>query len=165
MITIEMLNQHMPKKSNIEFVDFEYEHLNNIGYDWFNGLSDDEVLAEKEYILEQAEQGVAFTCLLNKKPVCVFGCLVYWQGVAELWSVIADEYRKMPIHLTKCGQVWGDICEVVYQLHRLEMTVKASDARANKWAIALGFKHESLMEKFNPKGEDFNLYVRINYGR
>jgi hypothetical protein len=88
---------------------------------------------------------------------------MYWDGVGEMWSLISDDFRQFPIFLTKAGQAWGDICEIAFKLHRLEMTVKASDNRANQWALALGFKHESFMEKYSARREDFNLFVRINH--
>ena len=58
-----------------------------------------------------------------------------------------------------------NMCGIALKLHRVEMTVNASDKRASKWPLALYFKHESFMEKYSAKKQDFNLFVRINHGR
>jgi phage pi2 protein 07 len=163
--TIDLVNKYMPKKNNIRFVAFEAKHLDEMQCYGFDNLSDADLAEEKNSIVEQTIDDVAFTILYNNKPVCVFGCVIYWEGVAEVWSLISDDLRKFPVFLTKCGQVWCDICEVLFNLHRVEITVKASDKRATKWAPVLGFKHESLMEKYSAKQENFNLFVRINHER
>lgn len=165
MLTVDMLNQYMPRKSDMQYVAFEDWHLDKMTNYGFDDLSDAEFREEASYIVAQTKEDVAFTLMLKDKPICVFGCLTYWSGVAEMWSLISEDFRQFPILLTKCGQTWADLCEIALKLHRLEMTVKASDERATKWAYALGFKHESFMEKYSAKREDFNLFVRINHGR
>ena len=165
MITAELLNQHMPHKDGITYVPFEENHLDEMVNYGFDHLSDAELREEKQYIIAQTTEDLAFTCLYHGKPICVFGCLLYWEGVAEIWSLIAEEFRQLPLYLTKAGQVWCDMCEIALKLHRIEITVKASDERATKWASALYFKHESFMEKYSARREDFNLFVRVNHGR
>jgi hypothetical protein len=165
MLSVDMLNQHMPQKEYVTYVDFEARHLDEMTNYGLDDLSDAELLEEKQYIIAQTIDDVAFTILYKGKPICVFGCLQYWNGVAEMWSLISDDFRQFPIFLTKAGQTWADICEIAFNLHRLEITVKDEDCRAIKWAYALGFKHESFMEKYSARREDFNLFVRINHGR
>jgi hypothetical protein len=165
MMTVDLLNQHMPKIDGIEYVNFEEKHLGQMTNYGFDDFSDAEFCEEVSYIVAQTINDAAFTCIYNGKPICVFGCLLYWEGVAEMWSLISQDFRQFPVLLTKCGQTWADLCEIAFKLHRLEMTVKASDERATKWASALHFKHESFMEKYSARKEDFNLFVRINHGR
>lgn len=165
MLTVNDVNKYMPKKEYVTYVQFEAWHLDNIKSFGFESLSDDEIMEEKESIIDQAANDLAFTVMYKNKPICVFGCLKYWNGVAEMWALISDDIRKFPVYLTRAGQKWASICNIVFNLHRLEMTVKASDDRATRWAYALGFKHESLMEKYSAKQENFNLFVRINYER
>jgi hypothetical protein len=165
MLTVDLINQHMPYKANMRYVAFEDKHLDEMTNYGFDDLSDAEKREEKQYIIAQTKEDVAFTCLYNDKPICVFGCLIYWDGVAEIWSLISEDFREFPLHLTKCGRVWIDICEIAFKLHRIEITVKASDERATKWANALYFTHESFMEKYSARKEDFNLFVRISHGR
>jgi hypothetical protein len=163
MLSVDMVNQYMPQKPYVTYVNFEARHLDKMTNYGLDDLSDAELLEEKQYIIAQTVDDVAFTCLYKGNPICVFGFMMYWDGVGEMWSLISDDFRQFPIFLTKAGQAWGDICEIAFKLHRLEMTVKASDNRANQWALALGFKHESFMEKYSARREDFNLFVRINH--
>lgn len=164
MLTVDMLNQHMPKMCGMKYVAFEERHLDEMQNYGFDDLSEAELREEKQYIVAQTKEDVAFTCLLNDKPICVFGCMKYWDGVAEMWSLISDDFRRFPVHLTKCARVFIDMCEIAFKLHRVEMTVLASDKRATKWPLALYFKHEAFMEKYSSKRQDFNLFVRINHG-
>jgi hypothetical protein len=165
MLSVNNVNKYMPKKEYVTYVQFEAWHLDEIKNFGFEGLSDIEIIKEKESIVDQTIDDVAFTIMYKDKPVCIFGCLKFWDGVAEMWSLISDDIRQFPVFLTKAGQCWADICDIAFNLHRLEITVKASDIRATKWAYALGFKHESLMEKYSAKQENFNLFVRINHER
>jgi hypothetical protein len=165
ILTVELINQYMPQTPNVHYEVFQEKHLDDMRQYGFDGLSDAELAEEKSYIVAQTIEDAAFTIMYKDKPVCVFGCLLYWNGVAEMWSLISDDIRRFPLFLTKCGRTWADICEVAFKLHRLEITVRASDERATKWAFALGFKHESFMEKYSARREDFNLFVRINHGR
>jgi len=147
MLTAELINQHMPSTPNVHYVVFEEKHFDDMRQYGFDELSDAELLEEKSYIVAQTKEDAAFTIMYKGKPVCVFGCLIYWDGVAEMWSLISDDIRRFPLCLTRCGRTWADICEIAFNLHRLEITVKASDERETKWAYALGFTHESFMEK------------------
>ena len=165
MLSAAVVNEYMPQKDGITYVQFEDWHLDEMTNYGFDDLSDAEKLEEKQNIIAQAKEDVAFTIMYHGKPVCVFGCLMFWKGVAEMWSLISDDLRQFPRFLTKCGKTWADICEIVFDLHRLEITVRASDSRATKWAFALGFKHESFMEKYSARREDFNLFVRISHER
>lgn len=165
MLTVNFVNEHMPKKEYVAYVQFEAWHLDKITDCGFDDYSIDKLSEEKHQIVQQTIDDAAFTIMYKGKPVCIFGCLMFWDGVAEMWSLISDDIRQFPIFLTKAGQTWADICEVVFNLHRLEISVKASDTRATKWAYSLGFVHESTMVKYNAKREDFNLFVRINHER
>lgn len=165
MLTVNFLNEHLPQKEHFAYVQFEAWHLDKITNCGFDSLSNTDLLEEKQNIIEQARDDAAFTIMYKNKPVCIFGCLIYWSGVAEMWSFISDDIRKSPVFLTKCGRKWAEICDIAFKLHRLEITVNAADVRATKWAYALGFKHEALMEKYSAEHEDFNLFVRINHER
>jgi hypothetical protein len=165
MLSVDMLNKHMPQKEHVTYVDFKARHLDEMTNYGLDDFSDAELLEEKQCIIAQTIDDVAFTILYKGKPICVFGCLQYWNGVAEMWSLISEDFRQFPIFLTKAGQTWADLCEIAFKLHRLEMTVKASDKRATQWASALHFKHESFMEKYSARKENFNLFVRINHER
>lgn len=165
MLTVSFVNEYMPQKEYVTYVQFEAWHLDKITDCGFNGLTDAHLLEEKQEVIQQTIDDAAFTMMYKGKPVCIFGCLLFWDGVAEMWSLISNDIRQYPVYLTKAGQAWADICEIVFNLHRLEITVKASDTRATKWAFALGFVHESIMVKYNAEREDFNLFVRINHER
>jgi hypothetical protein len=62
--------------------------------------------------------------------------------------------------MTKIGIAVADMAEIAMGLHRLQITVKTSDARAVSWAKAIGFISECTMKEYSEDKFDYNLMVR-----
>lgn len=159
-LSIDELNQYLPKVKGVIFVPFVIEHAMDIHEGEFAGYSAQRMIGVYELLQQQANYGFAFTCFLHGNPVAVFGCSLLWKGVGEMWSVIGDEARTHPIAMTKIGIAFADICEIAMGLHRLQITVKTSDNRAINWARAIGFISECTMQAYSEDKQDFNLMVR-----
>jgi hypothetical protein len=137
---------------------FSVAHMERIEVD------QEEVLAHENWLkmLEvQSHAGPCVTGFRLLKPVIAFGFVPIWQGVAEAWMVGSADARKYPITMTKTGRVVMDIAKISMGLHRLQITVRNTDKRAESWAYAIGFWQESVMKKYGPDGEDYLMMTRF----
>lgn len=123
------------------------------------------VLATKDEIpglLEtQARMGPAVTAFLNMEPVAIFGFVSIWEGVAETWLMPDEKVRTIPVTLTRIGIKVMDIAMISMGLHRIQLTVRTTDKRAERWAYAIGFKQEAVMQKYGTDGVDYLLMSRV----
>jgi len=114
----------------------------------------------KNMINHQAKCGPTITAFIYNKPVAIFGTIIMWHGVAEFWSLLSEQSRRYPIAMTKAGLTFIDIAEILFHLHRVQITVKTSDARAMSWAKALGFVPECNMLQYSADKDDYTLMRR-----
>ena len=115
-----------------------------------------------ESMLEiQSRLGLAVTALVDTHPVAIFGCIMLWPNVAELWSIISDDARRYPKQLTLVGKAFCDIAAQSLSLHRLQITVRLDEPRALRWAKYLGFEVEGMMRKYTPDGMDSYILARV----
>jgi len=123
------------------------------------------VLATKDEIpglLEtQARMGPAVTAFLNMEPVAIFGFVSIWEGVAETWLMPDEKVRTIPVTLTRIGIKVMDIAKISMGLHRIQLTVRTTDKRAEKWAHAIGFKCDGVLRKYGVDGVDYLMMSRV----
>jgi hypothetical protein len=115
----------------------------------------------KDIVSSQIEYGPAITVFYDTTPVAMFGFVLIWHGVAESWLVTDDLVRSRPVGLTKYGIAAHDIAKISLGLHRQQITVRITDKRAFKWALALGFKLETVMHMYGPDKVDYCLMTRF----
>lgn len=129
-------------------------------------ISQEDIVVASEYfdVREMAEHqsriGPAVTAFYGAKPVACFGVVPIWNGVAQAWLIASDECRAKPVYMTKMAHHLFDIAEISERLHRMQITVKTSDKRAEKWALHLGFVLEGVMRKYGPDGSDHYIMAR-----
>lgn len=150
-----IFEQHFPK-GRLKYINFDAKLL-----ELFE--DPDEVFSplpsqdRKSYIIQQSEAGPSIIAMLDNKPVAVFGAVIFWKGVAEAWSIITDDARRYKINITKAALAFFDIIHILYDLHRIQITVKKDDDRAVAWATYLGFEPEGLLRAYSSDKED--LYI------
>jgi hypothetical protein len=152
------LNSQIKNRGGIVLIPYSPLHAMEIR------VSNPEVLVSQqspaEHMNQQAMLGPAITALIHGTPLAVFGFIPYWKGLAEFWSMFDDRIRRYPKGMTSVAKQFLYIAEVSEGLHRLQITVKSDDARAYRWAKALGFQEEGLMRKFLPDGSDSYMMAR-----
>ena len=107
-----------------------------------------------------AALGPAFMACHEGGPICMFGCIPLWEGVAECWLVTDI---SLPDHARAFHRVTKTILDIFMadlQLVRLQITVHSHNFPAIKWAKVLYFKEEGLLEKFGPDKKDFYMMAR-----
>jgi hypothetical protein len=115
----------------------------------------------KDLLTTQAAMGGAVTVFLNMEPIAIFGFVSIWKGVAETWLVPDEKVRKIPVTLTKVGYKVMDIAKISMGLHRIQLTVRTTDKRAEKWAHAIGFKCDGVLRKYGVDGVDYLMMSRV----
>lgn len=108
----------------------------------------------------QSKAGPSITAFANNKPVAVFGCVLLWVGVGEAWAMLSEEARHYPITMTKAAKIFFNECTGIFNLHRLQITVKSTDKRAVGWAKTLGFIPEGLMIGYSADKDDTYIMRR-----
>lgn len=110
-------------------------------------------------LVQQA--GECFTAFDGPIVIACAGVLSYWNGRAEVWSLMSEHvpngygplvHRAVKRYLDRCT------------IRRLELTVDPDFPRSVAWAKRLGFCYESTMPSYGPAGELRDMYVRIRKG-
>ena len=152
--------KHMPPVKGGYFLPYMQHHLDELDCVEMKSQKALSIHEFKHMINYQSECGPTITAFLYGKPVAVFGATMLWKGVAEFWSLLSEQSRRYPIAMTKAGLTFIDIVEILFHLHRVQITVKTSDTRAMSWAKALYFVPECNMLRYSADKEDYTLMRR-----
>jgi len=157
----ELLNEQMHKRKGTFYMPFVPEHFDHLDYNH----KEISVLAKgydiKSMIAQQARMGTAFTVFRYNRPIAVVGIVFIWEGVGEMWSVLDNQAREIPATMLRVGISFSDIAMRYLCLHRLQITVRTDDNRAIRYAQAIGFKTECVMQKYGPDQVDYLLMTRF----
>ena len=160
LLPVDLINREAVYHPGVVFLPFHMEHLERIKVAQPEVLALSKGVNMKTMIRAQSEMGVAITAFLYGTPVAILGCVLCWEGVGEMWMLIDERARTVPVALTKSALRMCDIFEIYLRLHRLQITVRKDDRRAVRWAQRLGFNAEGLMLKYGPDQSDFYLMAR-----
>lgn len=109
-----------------------------------------------------AKLGPAVTAIVEGEGVaCSWGYIPHWRGVFECWLVAGSLVERYPISLIRGAQREINRSAIDLQAHRLQMTVKASAKRALRFAEALRFAPEGVLNSYGPDGSDYVMLARI----
>jgi hypothetical protein len=158
---IDKILQAMPDVKNAYFLPFYESHVEH-----FKGIDEYEsqsitIEDRKRFLIFQSQCGPCVTAFLHNRPVAVFGIMFHWQGMGEAYSMLTEESRRYPIAMTKAAHAFFDSCQILFNLHRIQITVKCEDKRAVQWAKALRFISEGVMVKYSADQEDTYIMRRI----
>jgi hypothetical protein len=160
LLPVDLINREAVYHPGVVFLPFHMEHLDKVKDSNPEILSLSKGVNMRTMIQAQSEMGVALTAFLYGTPVAILGCVMCWEGVGEMWMLIDQKARTIPVAMTKSALRMCDIFEIYLHLHRLQITVRKQDRRAVRWAQRLGFNTEGLMLKYGPDQSDFYLMAR-----
>jgi hypothetical protein len=160
LLPIDLINREAVYHPGMVFLPFQPEHFDKLKTNQKEVLALSKGVKVRTMINAQAQLGVAITAFLYGVPVSIFGCVMCWDGVGEMWMINDDRIRTVPIAMTKSALRMCDIFEIYLHLHRLQITVRKDDRRAVRWAHRLGFVTEGLMKNYGPDESDFYLMAR-----
>src|SRR5210317_1464725 len=84
---------------------------------------------------------LAFTGMVNDKPIFAAGMKMIWGQVAEGWVIASSDMWKYPLGVAKA--------------------IRKDFAQGKRFAEWLGLENEGLMRKFGFDGSDQYMYARI----
>jgi len=123
--------------------------------------------ADKHYInlegnaknLEQ--DNLAFTGLVNNKPIFAAGMKMIWGQVAEGWVIATSDMWKYPLGVAKA--IKKDFARVAKEnnIVRVQTSIRKDFKEGQRFAEWLGLENEGLMRKFGFDGTDQYRYARI----
>ena len=123
--------------------------------------------ADKNYIniegnaknLEQDD--LAFTGLVNNKPIFAAGMKMIWGQVAEGWVIATQDVWNNPLSVAKA--IKKDFARIAKEnnITRVQTSIRKDFEQGQRFAEWLGLENEGLMRKFGFDGTDQYRYARI----
>ena len=123
--------------------------------------------ADKNYIniegnaknLEQDD--LAFTGLVNNKPIFAAGMKMIWGQVAEGWVIATQDVWSHPLSVAKA--IKKDFARIAKEnnITRVQTSIRKDFEQGQRFAEWLGLENEGLMRKFGFDGTDQYRYARI----
>ena len=123
--------------------------------------------ADKNYIniegnaknLEQDD--LAFTGLIDKKPIFAAGMKMIWGQVAEGWVIATQDVWNHPLSVAKA--IKKDFARIAKEnnITRVQTSIRKDFEQGQRFAEWLGLENEGLMRKFGFDGTDQYRYARI----
>lgn len=106
---------------------------------------------------------LTWTAEKDGKIVAVFGFILMWAGVAEIWFMPTKDALKFKVEAYFCIKKKLDEKIKEHNLRRVQATVRTDYPRAKKMIERLGFKNETpdAMKEFCPDKCDAYLYARL----
>jgi len=123
--------------------------------------------ADKDYIncegdaknLEQ--DNLAFTGMVNNKPIFAAGMKIVWGNVAEAWLIATDEMWEHPIGIAKAIKKDFARNAKEHNIKRVQTAIRKDFKEGIKFAEWLGMEREGLMRNWGFDGSDQYMYARI----
>ena len=141
----------------MEIVPFKAEHLRALSLQDAQAYLDGMITEADAQALEA--QDIAYTGLVDGRPIVCAGIIVQWVGRAIAWAYLSREAgQHMPAIHRAVKRMFGAL-----DIPRIEAHVTAGFEPGHRWVRMLGFKLETPepMRKFLTTGEDAYLYARI----
>jgi len=122
---------------------------------------------DKEYINIQGDaknllqDKLAFTGVVNDKPIFAAGMKMVWGQVAEGWVIATDEVWKYPLGVAKA--IKKDFAKIAIEnnIQRVQTSIRKDFPQGSRFAKWLGLESEGLMRKAGYDGSDQYRYARI----
>ena len=104
---------------------------------------------------------LAFTGLINGKPIFAAGMKLIWNGVAEGWVLATKETLDHPLLVARAIKKGFAKTAKENNINRVQTAIRADYTIGLKFAKWLGLEEEGLMKKFGFDGSDQYMYARL----
>ena len=107
------------------------------------------------------EDKLAFTGIVNDKPIFAAGMKMIWGRVAEGWVIATSDIWKNPLSVARA--IKKDFSRVARQhnIERVQTAIRKDFKHGLRFAEWLGLENEGLMKKYGFDGTDQYRYARI----
>ena len=148
-------------RCTINLIPFKAEHIEQMN------LRDYEKDAMNKYgnafknFKHMESAGPCFTLEHEGEIIGSAGIAFIWEGVGEGWMMVSPLIYKYPLTAYKETKRNLEALIATHNIHRLQIICHEWFDAAHRWAERLGFKKESLLEKYGVDKSNFIRYVRI----
>jgi|TARA_R100001198_G_scaffold84943_1_gene59016 hypothetical protein len=111
--------------------------------------------------MELEQQGLAYTCMINNKPIASAGMKIIWGGVAEGWVLATSKVWDHPLIIARAIKKNFARLARENKIKRVQTAVRADFKTGLKFAKWLGLENEGLMKHYGFDGSDHYRYARI----
>jgi hypothetical protein len=111
--------------------------------------------------MELEQKGLAYTCIINNKPIASAGMKIIWNGVAEGWVLATSKVWNHPLVIARAIKKNFARLARENNIKRVQTAVRADFKIGLKFASWLGLKNEGLMKHYGFDGSDHFRYARI----
>ena len=104
---------------------------------------------------------LAFTGIVNNKPIFAAGMKMIWGQVAEGWVIASNDMWKYPLGVAKA--IKKDFARVAkeHNIKRVQTAIRKDFTQGQRFAEWLGLENEGLMKHYGFDGTDQYRYARI----
>jgi hypothetical protein len=104
---------------------------------------------------------LAFTGMVNGKPIFAAGMKMIWGQVAEGWVIASNDMWKYPLGVAKA--IKKDFARVAkeHNIKRVQTAIRKDFTQGKRFAEWLGLENEGLMKQYGFDGTDHYRYARI----
>ena len=97
----------------------------------------------------------------NGDPLCCGGFVPMWSGLGITWAFVSARLAHSPYRKDILANVkqWHKDMALVFKLRRLQSDVTTGFRKGRALVLLLGYKPESEMVDYGPKGETMTRYV------
>jgi len=162
---IVALNNYLDLTTERKLVPFDPLLLKLMNLRKYDRIFPDYISNYDEIMKAYMHIGKAWCGVAQGKPVCAFGIIPLWKGVAEIWMLTDEELPKYIRTFHRVTKQMFDLFFDEYELNRLQCTVHSLNGHGVKWIEALYFEQEGRLKKYGPDGKDFFMYGRLKNGR
>ncbi len=107
------------------------------------------------------EKGLAFTGMIDDKPVFAAGMKMIWNGVAECWLIATSKVLDHPLIVAKIIKKNFAKLAIDNNIKRVQTAVRKDFITGIKFAEWLGMESEGLMRYYGYDGSHQYRYARI----
>jgi RimJ/RimL family protein N-acetyltransferase len=107
------------------------------------------------------QENLAFTGMVNKKPIFAAGMKMIWGQVAEGWVIASSDMWNHPLSVAKA--IKKDFAKVAkkHNIKRVQTAIRKDFTQGQRFAEWLGLENEGLMRHYGFDGTDQYRYARI----
>jgi hypothetical protein len=94
-------------------------------------------------------------------PIAIAGIAVVAPGIGHGWSYVSNDAEPYVIPLVRVMRGTIDQAMENLGLHRVHVTVQASNELYRRFAMLLGFKEEGVMRAASPNKVDMRMMAKV----
>ena len=145
----------------INIVKYKGEHGQYIMKQQMNHMLMDKDMEFEGDANNLVQDNLAFTGMINGKPIFAAGMKLIWNGVAEGWVLATKEVWDHPLLVARA--IKKDFARIAKEnnINRVQSAIRADYTTGLKFAKWLGLEEEGLMKKFGFDGSDQYMYARL----